>query len=46
MEIGDTLFTLICLSNSLDINLTEALNKTLRKYKKRDNERWTKNEDH
>ncbi len=42
MEIGDTLFTLICLSNSLDINLDEALNKTLRKYKKRNNERWTK----
>lgn len=46
MEIGDTLFTLICLSNTLGINLDEALNKTLRKYKERDNGRWKKIKDH
>ena len=35
-ECGDILFALLCLTNSLDINLEEKLLKTLEKYKIRD----------
>lgn len=34
-EIGDTLYSLICIANSLDINLSNALIKVLQKYEKR-----------
>ena len=35
LELGDCLFSLICLANSLDINLSEALNKIMAKYHSR-----------
>jgi NTP pyrophosphatase (non-canonical NTP hydrolase) len=41
-EIGDMLFTVCCLANSLDINLDEALNETIIKYNTRDEKRWEK----
>ena len=41
-EMGDVLFALICIANSYDISLEEALNETLAKYKKRDKDRWQK----
>jgi len=34
-EIGDTFYSLICIANSLDINLSIALIKVLQKYEKR-----------
>ncbi len=34
-EIGDTFYSLICIANSLDINLSNALIKVLQKYEKR-----------
>lgn len=34
-EIGDSLFSLVCLANSLDIDLEKALLATLEKYQKR-----------
>jgi NTP pyrophosphatase (non-canonical NTP hydrolase) len=41
-EIADTLFVLICLANSLGIDLDEAFGKMMAKYRERDSERWTK----
>lgn len=41
-EIGDVLFALICIANSYNISLEEALNDTLAKYKTRDKNRWKK----
>ena len=35
-EVADVLFTLICLVNSLDINLEESFKKVIEKYKSRD----------
>jgi len=40
-EVGDTLFSLICIANYFKINMEEALLKTLEKYSKRDLKRWT-----
>jgi len=34
-EIGDTFYSLICIANSLDINLSNALIKVIQKYEKR-----------
>ena len=34
-EIGDTLYSLICIANSLDINLSNALIKVIQKYEQR-----------
>ena len=34
-EMGDALFSLICLANTMDINLEKALDQVLAKYKKR-----------
>ncbi|UTR09646.1 nucleotide pyrophosphohydrolase [Evansella sp. LMS18] len=41
-EIGDLLFVLICLSNSLDINMEEAFDIVMEKFRTRDKDRWTK----
>ena len=35
-EIADVLFTLICLANSLDIDLEESFKKVIEKYESRD----------
>ncbi|NJP38915.1 nucleotide pyrophosphohydrolase [Alkalicoccus luteus] len=44
-ETGDILFVLICLANSLDIDLEEAFNLVMHKFETRDKDRWTKVED-
>lgn len=44
-EIGDLLFVLITLSNSLDVDLDQALRKVLEKYEIRDKDRFTRKED-
>ncbi|HEO64636.1 MAG TPA: nucleotide pyrophosphohydrolase [Spirochaetes bacterium] len=39
-EIGDILFTLICIANSEDIDLTTSLKGVIDKYNHRDRDRW------
>lgn len=41
-EAGDILFVLICLANSLQIDLEEAHNLVMKKFTTRDKDRWTK----
>jgi len=41
-EIADTIFVLVCLANSLDIDLDEKFSAMMAKYRARDAERWTK----
>ncbi len=41
-ELGDMLFVLICLANSLNIDLEESHNKVMHKFNTRDKDRWTK----
>lgn len=39
-EIADILFALVCIANSLDIDLDQAFQQTMEKYTKRDGERF------
>ncbi|WP_059170943.1 nucleotide pyrophosphohydrolase [Bacillus sp. FJAT-27445] len=41
-EIGDVLFVLICLANSLNIDLQQAHDMVMEKFRTRDKDRWTK----
>lgn len=41
-EIGDVLFVLTCMANSLDIDLQEAFNQVMTKFNTRDKNRWTR----
>ena len=41
-EIADTIFVLVCLANSLDIDLDEKFGAMMEKYRVRDGERWTR----
>ncbi|MFZ3588679.1 nucleotide pyrophosphohydrolase [Bacillus sp. DJP31] len=43
-EIGDMLFVLTCLANSLNIDLEESHNLVMNKFMTRDKDRWTKKE--
>lgn len=43
-ELGDMFFVLICLANSLNIDLDEALNTVMKKFETRDKDRWTRKE--
>lgn len=43
-ELGDILFVLSCIANSLDIDMSEAFNSTMEKFESRDKNRWTKKE--
>lgn len=40
LELADILFVLLVIANQQDIDLGEALEQVLEKYKKRDSERW------
>lgn len=44
-EIGDVLYCLTCLANSLNIDLEEAHRAVMHKFNTRDANRWTRNED-
>ncbi|MBS4191017.1 nucleotide pyrophosphohydrolase [Bacillus sp. FJAT-49705] len=44
-EMGDMLFVLICLANSLNINLEEAHDIVMKKFNTRDKDRWTRIEE-
>lgn len=39
-ELGDVLFVLISFANSLDIDLSDAFNRSITKIESRDKERW------
>jgi NTP pyrophosphatase (non-canonical NTP hydrolase) len=39
-ELGDNLFVLLCIANSLNIDMTESFNETMDKYNKRDKNRY------
>lgn len=39
-ELGDNLFVLLCIANSLDIDMTESFNETLDKFNTRDHDRF------
>ncbi|SDN36741.1 nucleotide pyrophosphohydrolase [Alkalicoccus daliensis] len=41
-EMGDILFVLICLANSLDINLETSFEEVMHKFNTRDKDRWTR----
>jgi len=41
-EIADTIFVLVCLANSLGVDLDEKFGAMMAKYRERDAERWTK----
>ena len=41
-EIADAIFVLVCLANSLDIDLDEKFSAMMEKYRIRDAERWTR----
>ncbi|GAF65271.1 nucleotide pyrophosphohydrolase [Alkalihalobacillus trypoxylicola] len=43
-EMGDMLFVLICFANSLEIDLEEAFDIVMNKFKTRDKDRWTRKE--
>ena len=42
LELGDVLFSLICLANHYDVDLQLKFNEVMEKYSKRDKERWSK----
>ncbi|MCE4957057.1 nucleotide pyrophosphohydrolase [Macrococcoides caseolyticum] len=45
LELADNLFVLICLANSMDIDLTESFKQTMDKFNKRDKNRFERVDD-
>lgn len=43
-ELGDIIFVLTCFANSLDIDLSEAFDRSINKIETRDKNRWTRKE--
>ncbi|HEX6177297.1 MAG TPA: MazG nucleotide pyrophosphohydrolase domain-containing protein, partial [Thermoanaerobaculia bacterium] len=41
-EIADSIFVLVCLANSLGIELDQAFSSVMEKYRRRDTDRWTR----
>jgi NTP pyrophosphatase (non-canonical NTP hydrolase) len=41
-EIADAIFVLVCLANSLEVDLDEKFGAMMQKYRERDAERWTR----
>jgi NTP pyrophosphatase (non-canonical NTP hydrolase) len=41
-EIADTIFVLVCMANSLGIDLDDAFERMMEKYRRRDGDRWTR----
>ncbi|EUJ32949.1 hypothetical protein MFLO_05010 [Listeria floridensis FSL S10-1187] len=44
-ELGDCLFVLTCMANSLHIDMEQAHDRVMEKFKTRDKDRWTKKEE-
>ena len=42
LEMADILFIIVCMSNSLNIDLEDAFQRMMDKYRRRDSERWTR----
>lgn len=42
LELGDLMFNVICLANSLDIDLEQAFADVMNKFETRDHDRWTR----
>ncbi|NJD99350.1 hypothetical protein E3E26_06075 [Thermococcus sp. LS1] len=40
-ELGDVMFALSCIANYYDVDLLSALEKSIEKYRKRDEDRWS-----
>lgn len=45
LELADVLFVLLVIANEQGVDLSDALERTLEKYRKRDSERWAKKDD-
>ncbi|MDY0408307.1 nucleotide pyrophosphohydrolase [Virgibacillus soli] len=41
-ELGDIMFVMACFANSLNIDLSEAFESSMRKFETRDKDRWTR----
>ena len=44
-EMGDILFVLICMANSMNIDLEKAHDRVMHKFNTRDKDRWTRKEE-
>lgn len=44
-ELADCLFVLVCIANSLDIDLETAFSETMEKYRARDADRWKRKQE-
>ena len=44
-EMGDVLFVLICMANSMDIDLAQAHDRVMEKFASRDKDRWTRKDE-
>ncbi|MDN7241095.1 nucleotide pyrophosphohydrolase [Planococcus sp. N028] len=44
-EMGDILFVLICMANSMDIDLEQAHDRVMQKFNTRDKDRWTRKDE-
>lgn len=42
LEMADILFIIVCMANSLEIDLDQAFQAMMEKYRLRDSERWTR----
>lgn len=45
LEMADILFIIVCMANSLDIDLEDAFARMMEKYRLRDSDRWTKKQE-
>ena len=45
LEMADILFIIVCMANSLNIDLEDAFTRMMEKYRLRDSDRWTKKQD-
>jgi NTP pyrophosphatase (non-canonical NTP hydrolase) len=41
-ELGDILFVIVSIANSLDIDIADSFNRSMTKFETRDKDRWTK----
>lgn len=41
-ELGDIIFVIACIANSLDIDLSDSFHRSITKFEVRDKDRWTK----
>lgn len=42
LELADIMFIIVCMANSMQIDLDKAFSQTMEKYRLRDSNRWTK----